>query len=135
MAATAAPAPPSAGSSGADTRFFGHPRGLATLFFTEMWERWSFYGMRSLLTLYLAGAAAQGGLGFPEGNAKSLYHVYLALIYLMSVPGGWIADRFLGQRRAVLWGGILIMCGHVVLAPEPEGCRYDPDRDDGDAGI
>jgi POT family proton-dependent oligopeptide transporter len=99
-----------------DRRFFGHPRGLATLFFTEMWERWSFYGMRSILTLFLAGAAVQGGLGFPEGNAKSLYHVYLALIYLMSVPGGWIADRFLGQRRAVLWGGILIMCGHVVLA-------------------
>src|SRR5262245_35151493 len=103
-------------SSAPDKSFFGHPRGLATLFFTEMWERWSFYGMRSILTLYLAGAAAQGGLGFSEGNATSLYHIYLALIYLMSVPGGWIADRFLGQRRAVLWGGLFIMGGHVTLA-------------------
>jgi POT family proton-dependent oligopeptide transporter len=99
-----------------DRSFFGHPRGLATLFFTEMWERWSFYGMRSILTLYLAGAALEGGLGFSQGNAKSLYHIYLALIYLMSVPGGWIADRFLGQRRAVLWGGLFIMSGHVTLA-------------------
>ena len=99
-----------------DRSFFGHPRGLSTLFFTEMWERWSFYGMRSILTPFLAGELVRGGLGFPEGQAKSLYHVYLALIYLMSVPGGWIADRFLGQRRAVLSGGILIMAGHVVLA-------------------
>jgi len=99
-----------------DRSFVGHPRGLATLFFTEMWERWSFYGMRSILTPFLAGEVLRGGLGFPEGQAKSLYHVYLALIYLMSVPGGWIADRFLGQRRAVLWGGLLIMSGHVVLA-------------------
>ena len=99
-----------------DKSFFGHPRGLATLFFTEMWERWSFYGMRSLLTPFLAAAVATGGLGFSEGNAKSVYHIYLALIYLMSLPGGWIADRFIGQRRAVLWGGILIMSGHVVLA-------------------
>ncbi|MEQ1894007.1 MAG: peptide MFS transporter [Planctomycetota bacterium] len=99
-----------------DRSFFGHPRGLATLFFTEMWERWSFYGMRSLLTPFLAAAVATGGLGFSEGNAKSVYHIYLALIYLMSLPGGWIADRFIGQRRAVLWGGILIMSGHVVLA-------------------
>jgi POT family proton-dependent oligopeptide transporter len=99
-----------------DRSFFGHPRGLATLFFTEMWERWSFYGMRSILVPFLAASVATGGLGFDTGNAKSLYHIYLSLIYLMSVPGGWMADRFFGQRRAVLWGGILIMCGHVVLA-------------------
>ena len=99
-----------------DKSFFGHPRGLATLFFTEMWERWSFYGMRTLLVPFLAAAAATGGLGFSEGNATSVYHIYLSLIYLMSLPGGWIADRFIGQRRAVLWGGVLIMCGHVVLA-------------------
>ncbi len=98
-----------------DKSFLGHPRGLATLFFTEMWERWSFYGMRSLLTPFLAAALVEGGLGFGE-DASSLYHIYLALIYLMSVPGGWLADRFLGQRRAVLWGGILILCGHAVIA-------------------
>ena len=103
-------------SPASDRSLFGHPRGLATLFFTEMWERWSFYGMRSILTPFLAAEVARGGLGFDEGNAKSLYHVYLALIYLMSVPGGWMADRFFGQRRAVLWGGILILCGHLVLA-------------------
>lgn len=103
-------------SSEHDRSFLGHPRGLATLFFTEMWERWSFYGMRSLLTPFLAAAVAEGGLGFGDDNASSLYHIYLALIYLMSVPGGWLADRFLGQRRAVLWGGILIMAGHAVIA-------------------
>jgi proton-dependent oligopeptide transporter, POT family len=99
-----------------DRSFFGHPRGLLTLFFTEMWERWSFYGMRSILVTFLAAGAAEGGLGFEEGHAKSLYHIYLALIYLASLPGGWVADRFIGQRRSVLWGGTLIMCGHVVLA-------------------
>jgi POT family proton-dependent oligopeptide transporter len=103
-------------NSNQDRSFFGHPRGLATLFITEMWERWSFYGMRSILVAFLVAQLADGGLGFDEGSAKSLYHIYLALIYLMSVPGGWLADRFLGQRRAVLWGGILILCGHVVLA-------------------
>ena len=102
-------------SSQPDKSFLGHPRGLATLFFTEMWERWSFYGMRSLLTPFLAAAVVEGGLGFGQ-DASPLYHIYLALIYLMSVPGGWLADRFLGQRRAVLWGGILIMCGHAVIA-------------------
>jgi POT family proton-dependent oligopeptide transporter len=99
-----------------DRSFFGHPRGLLTLFSTEMWERWSFYGMRSILVAFLVATAAQGGLGFDEGHARSLYHIYLSLIYLASLPGGWLADRFLGQRRSVLWGGVLIMCGHVALA-------------------
>ena len=81
-----------------------------------MWERWSFYGMRSILVAFLVATAAQGGLGFDEGHARSLYHIYLALIYLASLPGGWLADRFLGQRRSVLWGGVLIMCGHIALA-------------------
>jgi POT family proton-dependent oligopeptide transporter len=99
-----------------DRRFFGHPRGLLTLFGTEMWERWSFYGMRSILIAFLVAETARGGLGFAEGHATSLYHIYLALIYLASLPGGWIADRFLGLRRSVFWGGVLIMCGHVVLA-------------------
>jgi POT family proton-dependent oligopeptide transporter len=105
-----------------DRRFFGHPRGLATLFFTEFWERWSFYGMRALLVLFMTTAVAAsadgpgGGLGFSESHATSLYHIYGSLIYLMSLPGGWLADRFLGPRKSVLYGGIVIMCGHVVLA-------------------
>ena len=99
-----------------DRSFFGHPRGLLTLFGTEMWERWSFYGMRSILVAFLVAEGAKGGLGFSESHATSLYHIYLSMIYLASLPGGWIADRFLGLRRSVLWGGVLIMCGHVVLA-------------------
>jgi POT family proton-dependent oligopeptide transporter len=111
------PAPTAAsGEPARDTRFFGHPRGLATLFFTELWERFSFYGMRALLRVFVAAAAIEGGLGFAEAQAHSIYHIYLALVYLVSVPGGWIADRFLGQRRSVLWGGIVIMLGHVCLA-------------------
>ncbi|MFN0007270.1 MAG: peptide MFS transporter [Planctomycetota bacterium] len=96
--------------------FFGHPRGLSTLFFTEMWERFSFYGMRALLRVFVATAAVQGGLGFAESEAHSIYHIYLSLVYLVSVPGGWIADRFLGQRRSVMYGAAVIMLGHICLA-------------------
>jgi proton-dependent oligopeptide transporter, POT family len=97
-------------------RFLGHPRGLATLFLTEMWERFSFYGMRGVLVLFLASSAAEGGLGLQDGTAKALVGVYSAMVYLVTLPGGWISDRVLGPRRSVLYGGVTIMLGHVALA-------------------
>jgi POT family proton-dependent oligopeptide transporter len=99
-----------------DRGFFGHPRGLQTLFFTEMWERFSYYGMRAILILFMVASPEAGGLGFSDVKAGMIYGVYTAMVYLVSLPGGWIADRFLGQRRAVLHGGVLIMLGHVCLA-------------------
>jgi POT family proton-dependent oligopeptide transporter len=99
-----------------DTSFFGHPRGLSTLFFTEMWERFSYYGMRALLILFMTAPLATGGLGFDTAKAGAIYGSYVALAYLTSLPGGWIADRFLGQRRSTLYGGVVIMLGHVSLA-------------------
>jgi proton-dependent oligopeptide transporter, POT family len=99
-----------------DTSFFGHPRGLSTLFFTEMWERFSYYGMRALLILFMTVPLADGGLGFATAKAGAIYGTYVALVYLTSLPGGWLADRFLGQRRAVLYGGVVIMLGHISLA-------------------
>ena len=100
----------------ADTAFFGHPRGLSTLFFTEMWERFSYYGMRGFLIFYMTAAAASGGMGLNTATAAAIYGTYTSMVYLMSVPGGWMADRILGQRRAVLYGGILIAAGHFCLA-------------------
>ena len=99
-----------------DTRFFGHPRGLATLFFTEMWERFSYYGMRALLILFMVAPVESGGLGFDKTKAGAVYGLYTGMVYLMSLPGGWIADRILGARHAVFYGGILIACGHIFLA-------------------
>jgi POT family proton-dependent oligopeptide transporter len=99
-----------------DTRFFGHPRGLSTLFFTEMWERFSYYGMRALLILFMTASVATGGLGFDTAKAGAIYGTYVALAYLTSLPGGWIADRFLGQRRSTLYGGVVIILGHMSLA-------------------
>src|SRR4051812_33946336 len=99
-----------------DTRFFGHPRGLATLFFTEMWERFSFYGMRALLILFMTASVARGGLGFDVGKSGAIYGMYTAMVYLVSLPGGWIADRLIGQRRSVLYGGIIIAMGHFSMA-------------------
>ncbi len=96
--------------------FFGHPKGLQTLFFTEMWERFSYYGMRAFLTIYIATDLAKGGLGESKATAGIYYALYGSLIYLMSLPGGWIADRYIGQRKAVLIGGIIIMFGHITLA-------------------
>jgi len=98
-----------------DTSFFGHPRGLATLFFTEMWERFSYYGMRALLILFMTASVARGGLGFPVAKAGAIYGFYTAMVYLLSLPGGWLADRIFGQRRAVLYGGILICAGQFSL--------------------
>ena len=96
--------------------FFGHPRGLATLFFTEMWERFSYYGMRALLILYMTAAAASGGLGFDVAKAAAIYGLYTSGVYMLGLPGGWLADRVFGQRRAVLYGGILIAAGNFCLA-------------------
>src|SRR5215470_3573596 len=89
----------------------GHPRGLTTLFFTEMWERFSYYGMRALLTLYMTKA-----LGYDDKLAGSIYGAYTGSVWLMSLPGGWIADNVLGTRNAVLVGGIIIALGHYSMA-------------------
>ncbi len=100
-----------------DTRgWAGHPLGLSTLFFTEMWERFSYYGMRALLILFMTAPVAAGGLGFNALTAGAIYGMYTSMVYMMSLPGGWIADRLLGQRRSVLYGGILIACGHYSMA-------------------
>jgi POT family proton-dependent oligopeptide transporter len=99
-----------------DRSFFGHPRGLSTLFFTEMWERFSYYGMRALLILFMVAKVENGGLGFPTSRAGAVYGMYTALAYLATLPGGWIADRIMGPRKAVLLGGILIAAGEFCLA-------------------
>src|SRR5829696_9071157 len=99
-----------------DTAFFGHPRGLSTLFFTEMWERFSYYGMRALLILFMTASAASGGLGFDTATAGAVYGLYTSMVYMTTLPGGWIADRLIGQRRAVLYGGIIIAAGHFCMA-------------------
>jgi POT family proton-dependent oligopeptide transporter len=93
-----------------------HPPGLRTLFFTEMWERFSYYGMRAILTLFMLAPIAAGGMGLPKGEAGTIYAMYTSLVYLLSIPGGWLADNVLGQRRSVLYGGIVIMIGHILLA-------------------
>src|ERR1700724_4816315 len=105
----------SKGPARADTSFFGHPRGLATLFFTEMWERFSYYGMRAILILFLTHKIAEGGLGFGDSKAGAVYGLYTAMVYLLCLGGGWVADRITGQRRAVLVGGILIAAGEFSL--------------------
>jgi POT family proton-dependent oligopeptide transporter len=99
-----------------DQAFFGHPRGLLTLFFTEMWERFSYYGMRALLILFMTAPATSGGLAFDTPTAGAVYGLYTSMVYLASLPGGWIADRLIGQRRAVLWGGVVIASGHFSMA-------------------
>ncbi|MDB5420689.1 MAG: hypothetical protein JWR59_636 [Brevundimonas sp.] len=102
--------------AGAQKQFLGHPRGLVILFFTEMWERFSFYGMRALLVLYLT----QHFL-FSSNNAQGIYAAYAALVYLMPVIGGAIADRFLGSRKAVTIGALLLVAGHFLMAFEGSG--------------
>jgi proton-dependent oligopeptide transporter, POT family len=99
-----------------DASFFGHPRGLSTLFFLEMWERFSYYGMRALLILFMTAPAAAGGLGFDTAVAGAVYGLYTSMVYMTTLPGGWIADRLIGQRRAVLYGGIIIAAGHFSMA-------------------
>jgi POT family proton-dependent oligopeptide transporter len=92
-----------------------HPPGLATLFFTELWERFSYYGMRAILVLYMVALPAQGGLGFDTKSAASIYGTYTMCVYLTALPGGMIADKILGAKLAVLIGGIVIACGHFSM--------------------
>src|ERR1700679_2428513 len=93
----------------------GQPRGLATLFLTEMWERFSYYGMRSILILYAVAAVSDGGFGLDDRNASAIYGLYIAATYVFALFGGWMADRLLGAQRAVIGGGLLIMCGNALL--------------------
>lgn len=96
----------------------GHPVGLFILFFTEMWERFSYYGMRALLVLYMASTIEDGGLGWTNASAIQLYGWYTMLVYVMSIPGGIIADKLIGQKKSVLYGGIILVAGHSILAIE-----------------
>ncbi len=98
------------------TGFFGHPRGLFTLFFTEFWERFSYYGMRAILLYYMYYNVTKGGLGIDQTTALSIMSVYGSLVYMSGVIGGWMSDRLFGSTKTVFYGGILIMLGHVVLA-------------------
>src|SRR5918911_5387539 len=94
----------------------GHPRGLTTLFFTEMWERFSFYGLKAILVLYMTTAIAKGGLEFATPYAGLIMATYASSVYWTPLIGGWLADKYLGARRAVLIGGIIIACGHFSMA-------------------
>src|ERR1700716_1539736 len=89
-----------------DHAFFGHPRGLSVLFFTEMWERFSYYGMRALLILFMTAPIAAGGLGFETGVAGAVYGLYTSMVYMTSLPGGGGADRLIGQGAPGVYGGI-----------------------------
>ncbi|MCX6217255.1 peptide MFS transporter [Spirosoma sp.] len=103
---------------------FGHPMGLFVLFFTEMWERFSYYGMRAILLLFLIDNV-RGGLGLSEADGAAIYGIYTASVYLLSLPGGWLADNILGQRKSIWYGGIIIMLGHIILAfPSGSGLFY-----------
>lgn len=93
----------------------GHPKGLSTLFLTEMWERFSYYGLRPLLVLFMSAALINGGFGFERDQASAIVGIYGACVYLASLPGGWIADRLLGLRRAILYGAICISAGHISI--------------------
>ncbi|PKG25619.1 peptide MFS transporter [Niallia nealsonii] len=96
--------------------FFGHPKGLFTLFFTEFWERFSYYGMRAILVYYMYYEVTKGGLGIPENTALAIMSIYGSLVYMSGIIGGWLADRIFGTSKAVFYGGIFIMLGHIVLA-------------------
>ncbi|HEY3171619.1 MAG TPA: peptide MFS transporter [Thermoanaerobaculia bacterium] len=97
-------------------QWFGHPRGLSTLFFTEMWERFSYYGMRGILLLFLVATIQNGGFGMTDRTGAAIYGLYVGFVYLMALPGGWVADRILGQRSAVFIGGCFIAAGHFSMA-------------------
>ncbi|MEE9207704.1 MAG: peptide MFS transporter [Gemmatimonadota bacterium] len=99
-----------------DKQFFGHPTGLSTLFFTEMWERFSYYGMRGILILFMTAAVTEGGMELTTATAAAIYGLYTAAVYLLALPGGWVADRLLGQRNAVFTGGVIIAAGHFSMA-------------------
>ncbi|MGR8010173.1 peptide MFS transporter [Streptomyces hypolithicus] len=109
------------GAPSGEKTFFGHPRGLATLFMTEMWERFSFYGMKALLPLYLV---APNGLHMNVATATAVFSIYMAMVYLLAMPGGWFADRFWGPRKTVTIGALVIMAGHLTLAIPGEGVFF-----------
>ncbi|WP_066950288.1 peptide MFS transporter [Streptomyces lushanensis] len=122
MASSLTKDPPSL-PTGPEKTFFGHPRGLATLFMTEMWERFSFYGMKALLTIYLLSGGPDaskglqpGGLGMDLATTTAVYSIYLSMVYLLALPGGWLGDRVWGPRRTVTIAACTIMTGHLVLA-------------------
>jgi len=98
---------------------FGHPVGLINLFGVELWERFSFYGMLTILGYYLYYSVADGGLGLPKATATGIVGAYGGLVYLSTVLGGWLADRVLGMERTVFYGGVIVMCGHISLAILP----------------
>ncbi len=108
------------------SEIFGHPKGLFVLFFTEMWERFSYYGMRAILVLYLVTQTTgdNPGLGWTSGEALALYGWYTMLVYVASIPGGWIADRLIGQKKSVLIGGLTLCLGHSILAVEQMWAFY-----------
>ncbi|MGH8289261.1 MAG: peptide MFS transporter [Steroidobacteraceae bacterium] len=108
--------PAAAADSAAQPAAFRHPRGLATLFFTEMWERFTYYGIQSILILFLVAASGRGGLGFSDQTASAIWGLYAGGTYVLSVVGGWIADRLIGGQLAVASGGVLIMAGNALLA-------------------
>ena len=96
--------------------FFGHPKGLFTLFFTEFWERFSYYGMRAILVFYMYYEVTDGGLGLDKTLALSIMSIYGSLVYMSGIIGGWLADRIFGTSKAIFYGGIFIMLGHIALA-------------------
>lgn len=108
-------------SPGTGPQLFGHPRGLMTLFGTEMWERATYYGMRAILILFMTAALANGGLGFDDKTASAIYGLYISITYLSSLWGGWVADRLIGQQRAVMVGGLLIVIGNAMLVVSDTG--------------
>ncbi|GGH38567.1 peptide MFS transporter [Microbacterium album] len=115
MSASASSSQPSPSATG-DRRFFGHPLGLFSLATTELWERFSYYGMRAILLLFLTAELAESGLGLDTALGQSLVAIYGTGVYLLTIVGGWIADRIIGGRRAVFYGGVIIAAGHVSLA-------------------
>src|SRR5437762_5478777 len=114
---------PVVSSSKADRGWFGHPRGLSTLFFTEMWERFSFYGLRALLVLYMTAAVANGGLAFTAERASNIVGWYGFGAYAAAIPGGWTPDRLLGQYRSVVLGGVRLATVRLRMAMPRDGTR------------
>ena len=117
-----------AATLGAGREWFGHPRGLSTLFFTEMWERFSYYGMRALLVLFMTAplTVENPGFGFGDGQATAIYGLYTFFVYVLSLPGGWVADNVWGGKRAVFVGGVIIALGHFTMAAPLVGLPERP---------
>src|SRR6478735_5228393 len=109
------PPTPDSGASADDRAFLGHPKGLSTLFFVELWERFSYYGMRAILLYFLIDTVANGGLGIDETTGTAVVAIYGASVYLLSIIGGFTADRLFGARRSTLYRAVVIMAGHAWL--------------------